>query len=222
LPGPGEGIWRPPTEAADGGGGRDGGPRIRRGGIRVPGPGEGVWSEPLAAALEKRSDRTALIELIDRFNIPLQGSGVSLALVRDLPAEMIIAFASKDRWPELMETYDTAELASSDAWFRAFENESYEIFVAIIVVDAGMSDGIRDFLIAHEMMNALGAYGDTKTYRESVLYDDRAYRPGMETPSPVDLQLLRFLYRCVRPGDDEASVRAAFASCWSSSEVPSR
>lgn len=105
------------------------------------------------------------------------------------------------------------------AFFNVRMNEDWEIIDGFVMVDAEQSPWAVSTGLIQELTQVLGPMGDSPVFPESVMYETAAGGSYTTSLAPIDRKLLRFLYRYLKPGDDEAAVRAAFDKYWDS--IPS-
>jgi hypothetical protein len=72
----------------------------------------------------------------------------------------------------------------------------------------------RRSVMLEEIVQVLGPSNDSELFWDSLFYERKHGAADSKTLSPRDRKLLIFLYKHLKPGDDEAAVRRAFDAHW--------
>lgn len=103
----------------------------------------------------------------------------------------------------------------SHGYFRMFWDEQWQLKRAYVML---ARDEIRPASLRHyaleELTQCLGFAGDTPHFADSVFFSRGGSVGRARTLSPLDRQLLRFVYTRVSPGADRSTLLAAFDRHW--------
>lgn len=86
--------------------------------------------------------------------------------------------------------------------------------ISAVAVEELPPDFLRSTML-EELYQSLGVTNDHSFYDDSINFADGGYGSMQPTPGIIDKKTLVFLYKYIKPGDDEATVRQKFDQYWS-------
>ncbi len=166
-----------------------------------------------------QEDRLAITALVDELNGLLDGTGISLTVVRfggaDIGADIKVIFAPLGNFPRLAREhgfeYVEGNVGFSYIWWLSHK---YEITRAVVFIAAELAGRGRQATIVQEITQALGPANDSPLFPSSAFFERGEMGSTATQLAPMDRELLRFLYTHLKPGDDAEAVRQAFEQHW--------
>lgn len=176
------------------------------------------WTKSLSVSvLIGNSEQKELVASVVR-DLAAVIDGVKVSYVFSRDAEAQVVFASR-RIIRRELTKDGVDPDSEiPGYFRAYSSEG-KIWSATVFIENSQSADELRATVYQELTQILGPMGDSSIFPSSVMYETTTRWSTATALAPIDRKLLRFLYRYLKPGDDEAAVRAAFDKHWDS--IPS-
>ena len=176
------------------------------------------WAEAPTVALigARREDRAFVSALLARFAPALGAHAARLAERGARTARIGVYFVTRDEAAAVAARHRLRlELARRGAGYtEAVVGPGHALHMAAVLVRDELDGRERRATVAHELYHALGPGGHSRWIPGSVVFGDSFASSFATAPAPVDLKTLALLYRYLRPGDDEAAVRAAFDAHW--------
>ncbi len=189
------------------------------------GPRVNRWTEAPAVALvgARPGDRVFVSALLARFASVLGPHAARLAESGSAAARIGVYFVARDEAAAVAARHRMrTDLALRGAGYtEAAVGPRHALRMVAVLVRDELEGRERRATIAHELYHALGPGGHSRWIPGSVVFDDSFASSFATAPAPVDLKTLALLYRHLRPGDDEAAVRAAFDAHWAALDAPS-
>ncbi len=162
-------------------------------------------------------DRAFVAATVERFNRALPGRGLGIAGGEPGAATIGIFFAPRRDMPAIAARYRmNRSMAMRGAGYtEAHVGSGHDLHLAVVLIRDELTGDERRATVVHELYHALGPGGHSRWIPASVVFEDGGMNSFATAPAPVDMKVLALLYRHLRPGADEADVRAAFDAHWS-------
>jgi hypothetical protein len=162
-------------------------------------------------------DRKDLLDLVPVLHRELSAAGSSLTLVGDgdANASIEIYFVPLAEFEVIGRKKGFPVVAGNWGYFYTFwtgDNAIYKAYV-LIASDKLYGDSLRHFTF-EEVTQSLGLSNDSPIFPDSIFFAEGPNGGNATELSPLDRQLLRFHYRYVSPGDDQAELEDAFDESW--------
>lgn len=163
-------------------------------------------------------DMLAVTALVDELNGLLDGTGISLTVVRfsgaDIGADIKVIIAPLGNFPRLAREHGFEYVEGNVGFFYIWFDHQYEITRAVVLIGAELTGRERQATIVQEIIQALGPANDSPLFPSSVFFERDGVGSAATQLAPIDRELLRFLYTHLRLGDDAEAVRRAFEQHW--------
>ncbi len=161
-----------------------------------------------------QEDMRAIKALVDELNELLDGTGISLTIVRFGEADIKVIIAPLGDFPRLAQEHGLKYVEGNVGFGGSWINDYYELVSDVTLIAAELTGRGRQATIVQEITQALGPANDSPLFPSSAFFERDGVGSTATRLAPIDRELLRFLYTHLRPGDDAEAVRRAFEQHW--------
>jgi hypothetical protein len=176
------------------------------------------WTRPVRVSVMSGTATTDLDELLSLLNSLLMSTEtlVQRAPDSDPSAELEVYITPLATFDQIARAHEFRNVPGNHGLFYIFWNEEYSLRKAYVLLasDKLTERSMRHFML-EEVTQSFGLMNDSSIYRDSIFYANG--RDGGETQalSRRDMQLVKFLYKHMNPGDDSVAFDAAYDQYWS-------
>lgn len=183
------------------------------------------WNiSPVYYALAPKPHQKRLIsDSITAVNEVLSGTGVKISLTFDPPgtADGVIVFLPKKDFAAGFKKVrcGAPDPAAAAAVCLSGLPDDDEILGASIMIDPSLKGDALKGAVLEEIYQSMGPVTDQDLFPDSVIFEDFYGGTNRTKLSAIDRKLLLFLYKHLKAGDDEATVRQKFDKYWQTIHV---
>lgn len=161
------------------------------------------------------ADRHYVAGLIDEINQTLEGTGLVLTPTDNVGlADIGIVIRPAAQFAEIAAMNGFRFREGGVGFAGLVMGRRGDLAGALVLVADELTGAERQATIVQELLHAIGPVNDSPHFPDSVLFEFGRRGSAATRLAPIDRQLIRFLYRRLTPGDDEATVRRLFDRYW--------
>lgn len=174
------------------------------------------WTVPpkMDGSVLRKEDVANLIHAMDQINAAFEETDFYLLAADPDEANIHFLYKPVADFAKIAKEYDFEYVPGSYGYFTVWLDDEGNPDLALIMIADELEGFVRRAYILHELFNVLGPMNDSDLIHQSALYDDGVEVAWRTTLGAFDRKILRFLYTHLKPGDDEAALRAAFDKYW--------
>lgn len=182
------------------------------------------WTTPPTLSVyDSTPDQKAIVnEVLFTINSclkPLIGEAVLLS-DNNPEASFKIIFAPQRDFRKIAREYNFKCKSNSWGSYWMFWDSKNHITSSIVLLatDKLSGDTLKRFAF-EQIIQAFGLANDSDEFVESIFYEKGNDKGNTITPSELDLQLLRFFYQHLEPGDKRQNLNKKFEMFWLKAEI---
>jgi hypothetical protein len=168
------------------------------------------------------AQKTIVNEVFSTVNSCLKTSIGEIVVLSDnnSEADLKIIFTPQRDFGKIAREYDFRCKSGSLGFHWMFWDDENRIKSSIVLLAADkLSGDILKRFTFEQIIRALGLSNHSDEFSESIFYKKGKYNGITIIPSELDLQLLRFFYQYVEPGDRQKDLNNKFETFWFASKT---
>lgn len=175
-------------------------------------------SSPALSVFGANPEQKKLVEeVVETLNPALKVSGQEIQLLADATpnATIKVYFAPLKEHPKIARDNKVAYEKGNLGMFWMFWDDKNVITHSIVLLASDKLSGnrLRHFAF-EEITQSLGLAEDSDEFRDSIFYARGSDGGDAIRPTALDMQLLEWFYRYVRPGDERKTISVKFDQSW--------